>query len=212
MTGPWMTGPMTGPWMTGWYGEGGALLAQRMIQRTARYYGDLADLTGRASIEPRIWIGTMQRYWSGLAEDYGDYLKVATGWESAGDLIEVSEAEPQLVLIDIPQGSKTASKTIDLPARLFDGSAKEVVLQTTGFSNVQRRVLHPQRHLRFEPTVATAEKPSKLLLHDLPDDLFAGTQLFGVITARRTLAKDDCGSEPKQLPPVLVAVVRLRIV
>lgn len=199
-------------WVTGWYGEGGALLAQRVVQRTARYYGDVADLTGRGSVEPRIWIGTMQRFWSGLAEDYGDYLKIATGRESAGDLIEVSESEPPILRIDLVEGSKTASATIEGTNRLLDGSAEDFVLQTAGLSNATRRVLYPDRHLRFEPSVLTTAKPSKLLLHDLPDDLTAGMRLSGLITARRKRKKDEDDGATKKLPLVLVAVVQLRVV
>lgn len=199
------------PWWTGWYGESGSLLAQRVIRRTARYYGDLADLTGSGAVEPRLWIGTLQRYWSGLAEDYGDYLKVASGWERAGDLIEVGETEPPILRIDLVQGSKTASARIELPERLRDGSTKEVVLRTAGFASASRRVLHPERHVRFEPATVTPGKPSKILLHDLPDDLQAGMQLTGLVTAHRIPGHDEDDAGPKPAP-VLVAVVQLRIV
>ena len=214
--GRWMSAWYGWPWSpwSGWYGDAGAFLAQRIARRTARYYGDVADLTGRGSVEPRIWIGRMQSYWSGLAGDYGDYLKVASGWKTAADLVEVDETDPKVIRIDLVHGQKTEPTRFEIPDRLFDDGVDRVRLFTTGLSSGERRVLHPDRHLRFEPEVVRKDDDhhSMLCLHDLPDDLYPRMRLTGLVTAQRRLKKNADGSQPKDPPRVLVATVEVQIV
>lgn len=206
----------TRSWMTGWYGEGYGFFAQRAIRRTARYYAEMADLTGSGIVEPRIWLGAVQRFWSDLAEDYGDYLKVATGLEGAASLIETDESGPPIVRVNVVEGKRTADATISIPLAIWRDDVKEVVLRTSGLSNAKRRVLHPGRHLRFAPAVVKAgsdNRSSKLCFHDLPADLYSPTQLTGVVTGhRRRWHRDDRCDEAEELAPVLLAIVQLRIV
>jgi hypothetical protein len=204
-------------WMRAYSLPGAAFLAERTARRIASYQRDLANLTRQGSAEPRLWVGCVQTLWSGLADDYGDFLRAYGGFAEHGDLTEVSAAAPPIVTARINEGAKTGEQSFDLPRALFDGGTK-VRLVTSGLYIGTRRVLHPRSQVVITPEeVSASDGAAKIRFLNLPNDLTAGMTLVGTIVGERVkrhAAEEDAGGAAQPSAPhrLLVAVVEARIV
>lgn len=191
------------------YGVGDALfLAERAVRRWASYYRDIADLTREGSVEPRLWIGSVENLWRGLAEDYGDVLRRCRGEDDG-----TCHKEPTLAptspfrFLDVTEGAKLQKLALEVPAGSFaPASVTKISLSTDGMWRNGFRVLRPGTHLHFDPPAVEREaRATTLHFHDLPDSLRAGMTLVGTIVAHPIAADGSEGT------PTLVTVLQLRI-
>jgi hypothetical protein len=189
-----------------YYGAG-LFLAERGARRVTRYYRDLVDLTREGSLEPRLWIGSVETFWGGLAEDYGDFFRRIAG--AKADVVE--SVDSGVCFIDIVEGQRVAELTLPIPGGLFEGASfQQAELRTSGLWHREQRVLRPNVHLSLTPRIVTQadRQRCELRFHDLPDGLLAGLILAGTVTASPAVPVTGAA------PPAsrLVAVVQVRIV
>ena len=207
------------PWMRAYYGYGASFLTDQTFQRVAQYQRNIANLTRQGSVEPRLWIGALQSFWSGLASDFGDYLRSYGGREGGADPVEVATEGPLIISlpIRIPEGAQTAVQSIDLPQNLFAQSVTKAKLVTRGLFIGNRCLLRPGYHILLEPKEITGQdRGFKLLFQNLPDELTAGMTLLGTIVAERACRKPDQDSYGDAayavLPQLLVAILQMKVI
>jgi hypothetical protein len=205
------------PWLEAYYGNGTFFLAAQAFRRVAQYQRSIANLTREGSVEPRLWIGALQSFWSGMASDYGDFLRRYGGRRDGAEPIAATAKGPLIVPVPIriAEGSKTHVQSIDVPENLFDGSVTKARLVTDGLFLGTRCLLRPKIHLDLTPEITSREEDFKLHFFNLPDELTAGMTLLGTVVAHR-----EC-RPPSQVAPanasgvplekVLVAILQAKI-
>ena len=188
------------------FGGNALFLAERAIRRWSTYYREIADLTREGSAEPRLWIGCVEDLWSGLADDYGDYLRRLMGADGASGGGPLHAPSSEFRFVDDIEGTSVQELALEVPGSLFEpASVTRVALSTLGMWKNGDRVLQPGVHLAFTPPEVGREgRTSKLRFHDLPADLYAGTTLVGTVVGQ---AFEGDG---RTRPPELVAVVQVR--
>ena len=205
-------------WMGAYYGQGTSFLTERSVRRVAQYYRSIANLTRQGSAEPRLWIGALQAFWSGMADDYGDSMRRYGGYDEGEDPIEVAAGGPLMVTVRINEDAKTDQQSFDLPTNLFDSTMKKARLTTQGLFIGDRCVLRPGHNLLIEPPkeVTRDDRACKLRFMNLPEELTAGTTLVGTVVAEPVQTEPEQGSSSKaesaKRPPVLVAVIQARVI
>jgi len=165
-------------------------LAERAVRRWATYCGELADLTKEGSVEPRLWIGSIESLWSGLVGDYGDYLRRLRG-EDAKACAEPTHAPTSpFRFLEISEGKKVQELAFEVPSGLFESvAATTIALSIDGMWRNGDRVLRSGTHMRFTPAeVRSAARASKLRFYDLPESLRAGMTLVGTVVFSILLA------------------------
>lgn len=204
------------PWMRAYYGEGAVFLTERTLRRIATYHRDVAGLAREGSAEPRLWIGSLQNLWSGLADDYGDYLRTYVRGDEEKEPYEVASDEPLVVTTRICEGAETDQQSFDLPRNLFDSSVTRMKLSTRGLFSGSRCALRPGQHVTIEPSSVTREDHRcKIRFENLPKDLQAGMVLVGTIVAEPS--EEQTPHESHERPrstrrPLLVAIVQVKII
>ena len=164
--------------------RGYGFLAESSVRRGAAYLRDVGDLVREGSVEPRLWVGSVERMWSGLAEDFGDYLRMMTNVDmSAAPIPTVS-----LAVVE-PRGVQTVQElAFDIPASIFEragGTTLTIGLQ--GLWMGRRRVLEHKTHFWLDPDQVTKGEPRcKLRLFDLPPGLLCGMTLVGSVCVTAT--------------------------
>lgn len=162
------------------------LAAERAVTRWARFLRDVQDLTLEGSIEPRKWIGCAERFWLGVAEDTGDWLRVL-----GVDPVEEGDGEGQarrLVTLEqpifIPVGTRAHEVPLDIPIDVFEMlETEELTLRPSGLQCGDDVVVSPGRSIRVLPShITTADRSAKLRLFDLPT-LHPGMELWGIVWA-----------------------------
>src|SRR5262245_15428670 len=214
-------GPPRGmyPWLGAYRGHGGVSLAGNVFRRMTEYQSSIANLTRQGSVEPRLWIGAFQSFWSGLAGDYGDFLRSYGGREDGADPIEVAAEGPLIIPVPIKldEGSKIDEQFIDLPQNLLAASATKATLVTRGLFLGTRCLLRPGYHLILDPKeITSADRRFRLRFKNLPDDLTAGMTLLGTVVAQRAHLRrpqpDQDAYETVPLPQVLVAIIQAKVI
>jgi hypothetical protein len=201
------------PWLAAYYGKGTFFLAAQAFRRVAQYQRSIANLTREGSVEPRLWIGALQSFWSGMAGDYGDFLRRYGGRQDGADPIGVAAEGPLIipVPIRIAEGSETHVQSIELPESCLVESATKAKLVTRGLFIGTRCLLRPEIHLLLGPIEITSERRSfKLRFQNLPDELTAGMTLLGTVVAQRDQDAHGAGA-PVPLPQVLVAILQVKV-
>jgi hypothetical protein len=196
-------------WMRA-YGLGTAFLTERTLGRVARYQRSVTDLTRQQSVEPRLWIGALQSFWSGMADDYGDFLRAYVVDDPRPSPIEVNADESLRLMVRINEDKTTDQQKFDLPKNLFDAGFTKAKLTTDGLFLANRCVLRRDQHLLFEPPEITPADSTEctLRLMNLPNELTAGMTLVGAVFAERTGPKLDDGKRVRRL----VAVIQARVI
>lgn len=153
------------------------LAASRVMGRWTRLLHDVQDLTLEGSIEPRKWIGCAERFWIGMADDAGDWLRVLAG-DAADSQCRLAVQVPAV----LPQGHRALEVTIEVPPAAFELLEQGVLmLRVSQLQCGDDMVVMPKRHMRFSPVeVSAADRFSELHLFDLPT-FHAGAELRGVV-------------------------------
>lgn len=155
-------------------------LWEQSIRRTAEYLRDVGDLVREGSIEPRLWIGSIECFWSGLAEDFGDSLRITVGSPDGSKPIMANDLQvPVLRITDL----KVGNVEVPIPTSLFKGQ-KEVDLDLPGLWQGQSLVLRRDVHFDLPKLVTNEKRRVRIRFFDLPK-LTSGAVLVGPLVARR---------------------------
>ena len=171
--------------------RGYAFLAESTVRRSAAYLRDFGDLVREGSVEPRLWVGSAERMWSGLAEDYADYLRLLTPPTDAAAQDGASAAPIPTVCVSVPEprGVQTVQEVaFDMPPAVFERArATTLLLDVPDFWLGRRRVLMRDRHFMLDPArVSKGEPRCKVRLFDLPPGLLCGMTLSGPVNVTAT--------------------------
>lgn len=187
--------------------RGYAFLAASTARRSAGYLRDLGDLAREGSVEPRLWVGSAERMWSGLAEDFGDYLRMVT--LPGGDPARIGAPAARIPVVSLallePRGlPRVQELALDIPASAFElVGAETLTLEVPTLWMGGRCVLRPGDHLALDSRVVSkGRRRTKLRLFNLPYGLLCGMTLAGSV---RVTAAD--GRELDPHPTVVVVQV-----
>lgn len=187
--------------------RGYAFLAESTVRRSASYLRDFGDLVREGSVEPRLWVGSAERMWSGLAEDFGDYLRMVT--LPGADPVRIGAPTTRipvvaLTIVEPRRVQRVQELALDVPASAFELLGGDTLtLEVPGMWMDARCVLRPDDHLKLDPAEVSKREPrTKLRLFALPPGLLCGMTLTGSVRVR---AVDGRELDPR--PPVVVVQV-----
>ena len=142
--------------------------------------------------------------WSGLAEDFGDYLRMVTLPGADPARIGAPAARIPVVSLTIlePRGLQRVQElALDVPVSAFElAGAETLTLEVPSLWMGGRCILRPDAHLKLDkPEVSRGEPRTKLRLYDLPYGLLCGMTLAGSVRVK--------AADGRELDPRLTVVV-----
>ncbi len=191
-------------------------LGAPLLDRWTRYLQDVQELTLEGSVEPRRWIGTVERLWLGVAEDSGDWVRQLDDG-GVGDARARSTAQSASNVFCVEHERKS-SAMIRVPLEAFDTlRADKLRLRPAPLLCCGEIVARPGRNLliatpgeapdRSDAIVDRNQRSKELHIFDLPQ-LTAGMILNGTVWAEadRGPGKTSMTNVPMPVATVIVRV------
>ena len=154
---------------------------EQTIRRTTDYLRDVGDLVRAGSIEPRLWIGSIESFWSGLAEDFGDSLRISHG-SSEADRGAARAKDVPVLVVRVNLGL-ACDVGVDVPESAFPPGVTEVDLELQGFWRGQNLVLRPGVHFTPGAKARRDDRHVPIRFFDLPK-LSLGVPFVGTLLAK----------------------------
>jgi hypothetical protein len=132
-------------------------LQHHMVERTSNYFVQLGNLAAQGSIEPREYIQEFFGLWSGILEEFGDWLKPRSELEPRRHVLPVAQIKyyPEkhpVSRVNHKMRSERGDFRFRVPVEVFDtyGETAEIELSTDGLV----RTFDPKKPLRPALTLA----------------------------------------------------------
>lgn len=180
-------------------------LQRGLVQRLSTYLANVSELAASGSIEPRGWVKSYARLWSGMIGEFGDWMQ-----RGAEGGLRPTEEWLSRARGELPPDQQSLAIEFEVPLDAF-GDEEEVELRTDGFRRPGGElVLRPGRlgtgNVAIAPPVVTiGDRRSEIKLfglraepaHPLPRGLY-----LALVWAERTATRR--GMQEPRRPVALI--------